>query len=171
MSDDRLNKETNCWTLRDHRDYAWEYFKVHAQQRMSLFNFFVVFSSLATTCMVGTFQEKIHAHGVGIVLGILLIAISHVSWKLDERVRFFIRHSESALKWIEATYNLQDGQDGPHVLKLFTREESLTESGQPLTYSRCFKVAFFIFALIGLIGAIVSAAFAGWDFHQIVLRP
>lgn len=146
------------WTLRDHRDYALEYFKVHAQQRMSLFNFFVIFASLATTCMVGTFHEKAQSHAVGIGLGVLLMAISLIFWKLDERVRFLVKHAENALKWIEAEYNLEEQSDKPHVLRLFTYEEVLTMDKQPPTYSKCFCWTFLVFGLFGLVGMILSLA-------------
>ena len=149
------------WTLRDHRDYALEYFKVHAQQRMSLFNFFVVFSSLATTCMVGTFHEKTRSHMVGIGLGILLVLISYIFSKLDERVRFLVKHAENALKWTEATYNLEDCHDGAQVLRLFTCEETLTSAEQPFTYAKCFRWTFFAFGLVGFVGAILSAFWLG----------
>jgi hypothetical protein len=149
------------WTLRDHREYAWEYFRVHAQQRMSLFNFFVLFSSLATTGLVGTFHEKTHIHIVGIGLGLLLMFISVVFWRLDERVRFLIKHAERALKWIETKYELEDCAGRPHVLRLFTCEESITSNERPLTYSKCFQWTFLLFGLVGLVGAIISAASLG----------
>ena len=94
MTDDKTHDEALGWTLRDHRNATWEYFKVHAQQRMSLFNFFVVFSSLATTCLVATFREETRAHMLGVGLGILLMVVSFIFWKLDERVRFLIKHAE-----------------------------------------------------------------------------
>jgi hypothetical protein len=124
---------------------------------MSLFNFFVVFSSLATTCLVATFQERTRAHMVGVGLGILLMAISFTFWKLDERVRFLIKHAEGALKWIETKYDLKGYDDKPCVLRLFTYEETLTAGERPFTYSMCFRWAFLIFGLIGLAGTVFSA--------------
>jgi len=149
------------WTLQNHRDHAWEYFKVHAQQRMSLFNFFVVFSSLATTCMVGTFREKTESHVVGIGLGLLLMSISIIFWKLDKRVRFLVKHAENALKWIESKYDLEECHDIPHVVRLFTDEEVLTTDEQPLTYAKCFGWTFLVFALVGLVGVILSVICLG----------
>lgn len=148
------------WTLQAHRDYAWEYFKVHAQQRMSLFNFFVVFSSLATTALAGTLHEKTHAHVVGIGLGLLLMFISFVFWQLDERVRFLVKHAESALKWIETKYELGDCGGRSHILCLFTCEEAITSNQQPLTYSKCFQWTFLVFGLVGLAGVVISAGLA-----------
>jgi len=128
---------------------------------MSLFNFFVVFSSLATTCMVGTFHEKTRSHMVGVGIGVLLMVISFIFWRLDDRVRFLIKHAENALKWIETNYELEDCHNSPHVLRLFTGEETQTADEQPFTYSKCFCWTFFTFGLVGLAGAILSAAWLG----------
>ncbi|GAI69928.1 unnamed protein product, partial [marine sediment metagenome] len=37
---------TENWTLRDHREYAWNYFELHARQRMAVFNYFVIIAAL-----------------------------------------------------------------------------------------------------------------------------
>jgi hypothetical protein len=151
-----MDKMTGDPTLKDHREYAWQYFSLHAQQRMSLFNFFVVFSSLAVTGLSATFQEKTRSHTIGIGFGILLMVVSFIFWRLEERVRFLIKHAENALKWIENKCPLDNQQDEPHELCLFTREESRTEGKQPYTYSRCFRLAFLVFGLVGLVGAVAS---------------
>jgi len=170
MANSRAHKPADVWTLQTHRDYVWEYFKVHAQQRMSLFNFFVVFSSLATTCLVATFQEKTRAPTVGMAIGVLLIIISFTFWKLDERVRFLIKHAENALKWIESTYPLEDDVVNPHVLRLFTCEEKHTKCNGDLTYSKCFKVAFLVFGVVGLVGVILSTAHLGWYLRGLLMQ-
>lgn len=170
MANSKARQPINGWTLQTHRDYAWEYFKVHAQQRMSLFNFFVVFSSLATTCLVATFQEKTHAPMVGMAIGILLVVISFTFWKLDERVRFLIKHAESALKWVESTYSLEDGIDKPHILRLFTCEERQTAGNGQLTYSKCFLATFLVFGIVGVVGTVLSAAYLGWDLRSLLMQ-
>ena len=50
------------------QEYAWQYFALHASQRMSLFNFFVASSSVVTAALCGTFHEKVRAYEMGIVL-------------------------------------------------------------------------------------------------------
>ena len=159
---------TENLTLKEQREYAWEYFKVHAQQRMAIFNFFVVFSSLVTVGLAGTYQKEIKAYLVGAVLGFLLMLISFVFCKLDKRVGFLIKHAESALKWIECKFPLEECEDGAHVLQLFVLEETRTRSERKmpwytpwqwhLTYSNCFGLAFWVFGLIGLVGTVVSLA-------------
>lgn len=146
---------------KDFQKYAWDYFSVHASQRMSLFNFFVIFCSLLTTGLFVTFQESFQIHTVGIAFGILIILISFVFWKLDCRVGFLIKHAETALKEIERDFPPDDNTGVPHVTKLFTLEEYLTDQKKEtsgcywklhLTYSVCFRIAFIAFAVIGAVG-------------------
>jgi hypothetical protein len=153
------------FTNKDVQKYAWDYFAVHASQRMSLFNFFVIFSSLVTTGLVGTFQEAFRAYPLGFGFGMLLVLISFIFWKLDQRVGFLIKHAEAALKHVESQFPDEGAPGAPHVTQLFTLEEYLTNQMRKsshlpwrwhLTYSRCFKVAYLAFALIGIVGACVS---------------
>lgn len=156
------------WTLKDHRDYAWEYFKVHAQQRMSLFNFFVVFSTLVIAGIASTFQGLLQAPWVGTGLGGLLMLISFVFWKLDQRVRFLIKHAESALKRIEATFPLENCRDLARELQLFLLEEAKTQNEKSrvvpwyaiwrrnLTYYKCFCIAYIVIGIVGATSMILS---------------
>lgn len=156
---------SESWTLHEQRDYAWEYFKVHAQQRMALFNFFVVFSSLAATGLVTTLQDKTQARVVGITLGVLLILISYVFSKLDQRVAFLVKHAESALKLIEGKFSSEDS-GGESRFELFTAEETHTQKKRNgarhwpwqrhMTYSDCFRLTFLAFGIIGLMGILLS---------------
>jgi hypothetical protein len=152
------------FTNKDIQEYAWNYFALHASQRMSLFNFFVACSSVVTAALCGTFYEKIKAYEIGIALGIMLPVISFVFWKLDQRVSFLIKHAEAALKHLECKFPSDEQQ----VTKLFALEESLTSQkkekvlcwpiGCHMTYSCCFKIVFWTFAIIGMIGAGISFA-------------
>ena len=46
------------WTLREQREYAWNYFELHAKQRMSLFNYFVLIAALLTAGLAGSFSKN-----------------------------------------------------------------------------------------------------------------
>lgn len=161
-----VSEMTEGWTLKDQREYSWEYFKVHAEQRVSLFHFFVVFSSLVTVGLAGTLQKGIQTYLVGVGLGAILMLVSFVFWKLNKRVGYLIKHAESALKWIEAKVPLENCKEEAHVLQLFILEEIRTKRERKapwhapwkwhLTYSKCFGLAFLAFGLIGLAGTVVS---------------
>jgi len=59
---------------------AWDYFELHANQRLTTFNFYVVISSLVTTGLLATFEKQYRTPYLGIGLGVLLTLLSFVFW-------------------------------------------------------------------------------------------
>jgi hypothetical protein len=152
---------TETWTSIEKREYAWQYFKVHADQRMSLFNFFVVISALLTAALSTTWKKDCAHPMYGLFLSFGIVVISFVFWKLNQRVAYFIKHAEAALKDIE-NLSLKDGD----LARLFCLEETKTKTVKEktnwkiwtwhMTYSECFGVVYVVFAVIGLIGMVVA---------------
>lgn len=145
------------------RKYLWDYFQLHATQRLTTFNFYIVLSTLLTTGLFSTFQKEFVLIPVGVILGLLLVLLSFVFWKLDERNKGLIKNVESGLKYLELqTPSKPEGE----VTKIFCYEELSTErirmqrSVWPwknlYSYSESFRFIFFLFAALGLIGAIAS---------------
>ena len=48
----------------EHRNYVWNYFQLHASQRMTTFNFFVVIAALLTAGLARTFDKDYPYHSV-----------------------------------------------------------------------------------------------------------
>ncbi len=150
-------------TIKEQREYAWNYFQLHASQRMSSFNFFVVIAALLTTAMGATFKSDYTHHWIGITMGLSLSIISYVFWKLDQRTRYLIHHAEAALKALETDWKKDDAC--PHVA-LFSSEEERTSHLQSksspfpsewhLSYTSCLSTVHFVFAFLGIIGTIGS---------------
>ena len=71
---------------------------------MSVFNFFIVLSSIIltglATCVVG---ERVFAP-IGIPLGLLLTALALTFWKLDQRTSFLVKRAEEVLETVEANH-------------------------------------------------------------------
>jgi hypothetical protein len=154
-------------TQTNFREYAWEYFELHASQRLTTFNYYIVISTLITTGIFATFSKDYTAPSLGIAGGVLLVFFSFVFWKLDDRNKQIIKGAEAALKFFEDTTELVDSSDGPSVLKLFTRDDFVTDrrrAAKPFwpwrkhySYSTSFNRVFGAFAIFGLLGASVSA--------------
>lgn len=150
------------------RDYAWSYFQLHANQRMTTFNFFLILAALMTTGLVGAIKPDFQPRYVGGALGLALIVVSFVFWKLDGRVRFLIQHSEAILKAIERELLAKAAQESPVSASLFSTEEARTAEIENtwkfwnwhLSYSKCFRVIYLVFALLGLVGAVASTLVA-----------
>ncbi len=152
--------------LKDHREYAWNYFQLHANQRMATFNFFVIIAALLTAGLAGTFNKDYEYQFIGVVLGLGMAVIAFVFWKLDQRVRYLIKHDESALKEIEKQSVIVTNQDVNQNLSLFSSEEEKTADIRlhhrwlpcrwHMSYSECFGSVYFVFGILGALGAIAS---------------
>jgi hypothetical protein len=109
----------NAEELKDARSYAWGYFALHADQRLKLFNFFLILSGL----ILGAFPAvRNMAPGTKLValLPSFLVLSAFIFWRLDERTRHFLKNAEAALKFLEDSWSVQQPREGPpHYLHLF----------------------------------------------------
>lgn len=150
--------------LSQFRQYAWNYFSVHADQRLKTFNFYAVLSS---AIVAGTLAIAKDAKNPAIAapLAFLLAFLSFIFWKLDQRNRQLIKQGENALKYLEATSGPVGEAGAPHVVQLFTHEEHMTRglvrfpralpTRAHFSYSTCFNAVFFVFGFGGLLVAAV----------------
>jgi hypothetical protein len=141
------------------RKYAWDFFQLHGTQRMETFNYYI---TLATAIMVGittVLQPTINLPVIALVLSLLLIFLSFIFWKFDQRNKMLIKNAEEALMEIEK--HLKDAK-GPFTktdlfLKDFTEVKQRRSHRSWMfwrnhySYSNCFNL---IFALCGLLGGI-----------------
>lgn len=142
--------------------YAWDYFALHAQQRLTTFNFFLVFSTLLTGGLLTTFQREFRVPMLGVVAGILLALLAFVFWRLDRRNRQLIKNAEDGLRHLERAWN--PGTEPP-PFAVFLRDASYVERARKRgwgvnghwSYSDCFNVAYLAMGLIGLGGASAAA--------------
>ena len=153
-------------SLKEQRDYAWSYFQLHANQRISSFNFFVVLAALLTTGLAGTLKSEFKHDYVGVFLGLSLIVISFVFWKMDQRVRYLIKHAEKALKTIEEQWVRNEDSIGAELTLFGTEEEDsdrIRDAGswnpwqRHLSYAECFGAVYVVFAFLGLVGGVAAA--------------
>lgn len=146
------------------KEHAWNYFQLHAGQRMSVFNFFAVMSTLLTTALATSFTEKFNCPVIGIIAGIGLVVIAFVFWKLDQRIGFLIKLAETSLTAIESEGgNDKKTSDSPQSLFLIERIETDKKRQEScwwkpqtwhMKYSECFGVAYFLFGFIGIVGTV-----------------
>jgi hypothetical protein len=150
----------------DFRTQAWQYFELHASQRLTTFNYYIVISTLITTGIFATFSKDYTAPSLGIAGGLLLLFFSFVFWKLDDRNKQIIKGAEAALKFFETRSDLVDPADGPNVLKLFTRDDFLTDRrkaartwpwNKHYSYTTSFNWVFRAFGIFGLLAVAFSA--------------
>jgi cytochrome b561 len=76
--------------------HAWDWFALHARQRMQCVNFFFLAVAFLATAYGTAMTKDLHALAVGIcVLGIL---ISHYFHRLDQRTRALVDAGRKALR-------------------------------------------------------------------------
>lgn len=151
--------------------HGWRYFELHAKQRLVVFNFFVVLSGLIIAGIAASLQGPDRLAILGGALSILLVMVSLLFWKLDQRVSFLIKHAETAIAEVEKA-------SVPEVARLF-RDEPSRFSGvcaaagtwtRPWTYGRCFRFVFLVVAAMGAAGVVISIGRATgalvWDAQQ-----
>jgi hypothetical protein len=153
------------------RNYAWEHFKLHAAQRFTTFNYFIVLAVLMTTALGTALNKDFHYPELACYLSILLVVTAFVFWKLDQRGRQLLEVSKNALKHLEGSLEPRE----PEYWALFQNEIKLTEARrkdaklwQPhrwhLTYLHCFGTLYVLFAALGGLGLYVS-----WPRFQMAL--
>lgn len=149
--------------MQDKFEYSLRYFELHAEQRMSTFNFFIVLSGLLITSLVSTFDKEFTYPSAGYVISLSMIYISCIFWKLDQRVSFLVKHAEKSLSWLE---KLEISKD-PDYPDIFTAEEIETSKCEPpvwpgffrakMRYSQCFNALYLLFCAIGFFGLIARS--------------
>lgn len=144
------------------RKQAWDYFTIHSNQRMTVFNFYIVLSSLTVTSYFASFKNDSNLASAGWILALLLCFFAFIFWKLDQRNKALIKKAERALKYFERS------EPSSNLVKVFLQEEKDTEairklakrSGRiffwrwHLSFSDCFNCVYAVFASIGF-GALV----------------
>lgn len=144
------------------RKQAWDYFAIHASQRMTVFNFYIVLSSLVATSYFASFKSDSNLASARPGLAGLLCLFAFTFWKLDQRNKFIIKNAERALKFFEQFETVDN------VAKVFTQEEIEMKSKKAmgwrrllfwrwqLSYSDCFNLIFSLFFALGFIGLALS---------------
>lgn len=137
--------------------YAWQYFEIHANQRLTTFNFYITLSTLLATGMFATFSKDFTYPQIGVFAGALLMSLSIVFWRLDRRNRELIKNAENALRAIEDKFSKE--YDAVK-LKLFIRDDIATDGANGCRflckYSSCFNVVFLLFGISGIVGMVVT---------------
>lgn len=149
--------------IKDQRQYVWNYFQLHASQRLITFNFYIVIS----TAIAAGYAVALRANGIpvlAILLGFTISLLSFVFWKLDMRNKLLIKNAEEALKYLEALAGTPGDKNKSNILKIFTYEEGqsnkmkMTKSFWPwnnhYSYSKCFNIVFAVFGVLGLLGTV-----------------
>jgi hypothetical protein len=158
----KSNEKADSIAKKDWLDLSWKYFQQHAQQRISYFNFFVIFSTILTTGMVTTLQKGFALPYISVAIGCLQSFLAFMFLKIDQRNRFLTRHAEETIIEIEA----RDNALNEKACQLFTSERKNTLERQEqdksifwlkrlLTHGESYKIIYIFFMAWGMLGVIL----------------
>jgi hypothetical protein len=125
------------------REIGLEWFKIHADQRLRMFNFFLL---IAGFCIGGFFtslqiRSAIAASTVAFLLGAVCICFKF----LDRRTAQLLKHGEKLLSY--SLLKLSEGNgDIPNIIELSDKRD-----GVP-SYRQVFNVLFLLFGAMSIIG-------------------
>lgn len=136
--------------LKHARDHAWDWFSLHAGQRMQSFNYFIVAIAFLTAGYASLLEKR-----PWIAVGTALTGAWIAVWfnRLDRRTRQLISAGESALEVTQA--RLADRAAIPEIKILESVKHPVRGSS---SYSQIISVIEWTMAF----GFIVAAIYAGW---------
>lgn len=152
--------------------YALKYFEIHAAQRMSVFNFFIVLSTIILTGLATcVFGESVYAP-IGIPLGLMLTALSLTFWKLDQRTSFLVKRAERALARLEKDHFPAFGRIISNEPVEFKKlNDSLAIHKKRWTYSVSLGLVFCVVGTMGVAGTALASLKATGAVHWFDRAP
>lgn len=137
-------------------EHAWRYFALHAEQRISIFNFFLILSGIVVAGLAACLQLHGPFQLLGVVLGALLALVSFTFWKLDQRTSFLIKHAENAITELEQSFPIQSSRlISSERIRTDENISSLSGLFRLWTYGSAFRLVFTVMGLVGVAGAFI----------------
>ncbi|MCM1542305.1 MAG: hypothetical protein NC121_13725 [Blautia sp.] len=136
---------------KDYMNMLWNYFELHANQRMQLMNFFIVLESLMVAGLISLLDAEgnLSIWECGICVGMIFFAA--VFYGLDYRTKKMIKLCESSIKLLERRNNGTQGSVEEWI-GIFSKEEDYTKNQKiRFTYSKLFGIQYIFFALIAIV--------------------
>jgi hypothetical protein len=135
--------------------HSWDYFVFHAQQRQTVFNFYLILVGASVAAYASTFGKiDVSLEYFHSVLGILIATASFLFWRLDKRNSRLVKLAEEPLKKFEIRLaELTDVADMTILARAHTKIE-----GGVLSYFESFgQIYRLVFVLAGAGGLAVLA--------------
>lgn len=138
----------------------WEYFVIHANQRIQMMNFFIILETFFVTTLLTLFQMEGDLGVFRFVMSAAIVFFSIIFCLLDARTKDMIKYSEKALKQLERKYSVKYGRK----IMIFSIEEKKTKRDRRkswiarkfLSYSKLLNFIFLFFSIIGCSGIFIE---------------
>lgn len=135
------------------RNHCWNYFSLHAQQRMSAFQFFITLETALIGAGFFVLQSKPQFANSywAIMIGPLIAMLALIFWKIDQRTKDLIKNAEKSLLEIESFF-LNNSTIVQHLPFSIDQQSPIATfplfSGR-LTYTKSFGTVFVTCGFLG----------------------
>lgn len=136
--------------------YAWDYFALHAEQRMKLFYFFLILSGLILNA-IPAIRNLVGNVTISSFVPLLLVMAAIIFSQLDKRTRILVKNAEDALRYLDEQWSVEPLPDKtPHYLHLIERDDYFKKTREQLScvvmsYTYCFRIAHIMIGGFGLL--------------------
>lgn len=140
-----------------YRSFLWDYFSMHADQRLKTFNYYLIVFAI----FIGAFTNNLKENQNYTLLSIITFLssiVSFVFWKLDKRNKQLIKNAEVAIKSIDDLLVINAiGEVSPvNIFRyddfiVIKQDEKKHFLYKTYSYSKCFGIIFFVFTSLGLL--------------------
>ncbi len=145
-------------------DSAWKYFQLHANQRVTHFNFFIVISTALISGTLSVLHPEIKLYRLSIGLGLIQVLLAFLFWRLELRNKELVKHAEKVLKAIEKKALPNSSSLEKYSIFCSEQIESNVENSKHFvhrfmkSHGQIYKSLYFSFGLIGISLIIFSIA-------------
>ncbi|WP_218699244.1 hypothetical protein [Acinetobacter harbinensis] len=136
-------------------DHSWKYFEIHSDQRIKLFNFYLVIMAASGSALAYIIQHKNHS-ALGVFLGLFLVFVSFIFWKLDQRTSFLVKQAENILKNLEKEYSTKYFLFSNEDVNFSSQNTNANIFTKKYSYRILFNATFLFTGLLGVIFTILS---------------
>ena len=145
-------------------DYLMRYFELHANQRMTTFNFYVVLAVLLVAAAANVMPANANSV-LGTAICFTLMAVSYAFYRVDRRIVFMIKLAESQLIEIESDLKAADGlKYAPFSVEAAEttafrsrkRRKKVGFFSDQMSYSQAFNFLFMLFGVLGFTGLLLQ---------------
>ncbi len=145
------------------RVYFWNYFALHAENRMRVFQYFVTLSVAIGGGLV--FLIGLGKSGCAIILLTLSQCfVSFIFWRLDCRLNALVENAERVLKIIDRKTKFKMGDDTLKKISIFDIDDSRVAKTKAkckslsffVTHSGNFKATYLFFAALSILALIFA---------------
>lgn len=154
------NKNETALAENNFLEILWQYFSLHASQRIHMLNFYIVLETFLLTAWLTLLQVDTGFSFPRIIIGLALILFSIVFYVLDVRTKSMIKLCEESLSRVEKNYIKQFGKK--YMIFSLERENTAEERKKSklkkwfLSYSKLLRVIYGFFALTGMLAVIME---------------